>query len=144
MTASHLERPATDHERNALIEMLAAMPGAVTRWKRACGNAFILLCTLSVLFVLVWCALSWLWRRLFTVDYGLHSEAAPAIVGIALPLLALCAIVSTIRWVSSWKNPSPALREDLEAGLVVEEQHVFRAAKRIELPAEFRLPTVNG
>ena len=132
MPANQLERPATERERRALDEILAAVPDGLGRWKMACQNAFLMWCALSVLFVLVWSAGAWAWRRLFGADYGLHGESAPAVFGIVLPLLAVYPIVSTIRWASSWKDPSPVLRQDVESGVVLEERHVFVEAKRFQ------------
>ena len=134
MSPSQLERPATEHELGSLAETLAAVPGGVKRWKSACENALVMWCALSLAFVVVWWACAWLWRRTFNADYGLHSQAAPAIFGTMLPLFAIWSIVSTIRWARRWKNPSVALREDVEGGLVVEERHAFRAAKRFQEP----------
>src|SRR5437763_11138033 len=128
------QRPARPDELAALQKLLAEAPTAVTRLKRGVGNA-LLLWAVSLLAVLAaWLALGWIAGKAFDIDLGLRSTATLALVGVAAPLCAIVAALSSVRWIRAWPDPRPQLRDDVALSRVHEERYVFSEAKRFQEP----------
>jgi hypothetical protein len=128
------QRPARPDELAALQKLLAEAPTAVTRLKRGVGNA-LLLWAVSLLAVLAaWLALGWIAGKAFDIDLGLRSTATLALIGVAAPLCAIVAALSSVRWIRAWPDPRPQLRDDVALSRVHEERYVFSEAKRFQEP----------
>ncbi len=110
------------------------MPGPMQRWKLAAGNFLVTWAALMLALAVLWLLLAWLGRKFVEVNFGLGSPAGPWVLGIGVPLIAVFAVLSTVRWVRAWRDIRPALREDIEHGTVVEEHYTFAAAKRFQEP----------
>jgi len=97
-------------------------------------NALVLWSASLLGLVIVWLVCAWLARKLFDANIGLHSSAAVWVLGVAIPLLAMYAVISSVRWVKAWKDCRHLLRADIAEALVIEEHYTFTAAKRFQEP----------
>jgi len=134
MPSHIIRRPATEDELAFLHKTLANAASTARRWKRGAGNALILWAVSLPAVVAAWLALAWLARKLLDADFGLHSSAAPWVLGIAVPLTAIYAIVSSARWVAAGEDYRPQLQADIDGAQVAEEHYVFTDAKRFQEP----------
>lgn len=129
-----VRRAATELERVYLEDILRNAATTGHRWKQGAENALVL-CAASLLgLVIVWLGAAWLARKLFAVDFGLHSGAAVWVLGAATPLCATYSVISSTRWVRGWKDYRPLLKADIGVGEVSEEHYVFVSAKRFQEP----------
>lgn len=132
---SHIvQRLATEAEQAFLRKTHAEAPTTARRRKLGIENALVLWAASLLATVVIWLVVSWLARRLFDADFGLRSPAAIWIWGAAILLTAVFAVVSSVRWISSWKDHRPLLQADIDAAQVAEEHYVFTAAKRFQEP----------
>ena len=132
---SHVvQRPATEAERAALEKMLANAATTRRRWKQGIENALVLWAASLLGLVVIWLAFAWLGRKLFDVEFGLHSSAMIWVLGVATPLCAVYAAVSSVRWIRDWTDYRPLLRADIEGAQVSEEHYVFTEAARFQEP----------
>jgi len=143
-----LQRVASQDEQSFLRDRLASAPTTARRWRQGAENALVLWAVSLLGFVVVWLATAWLARKTASVDYGLHSPAAPWLLGIATPLCAAYAIGSSVLWVKRWKDYRPAIAADIAAAQVVEEHYAFDAVRRFQEPEHggliYFLHTVDG
>lgn len=77
---------------------------------------------------------AWLARKFFTTEFGLRSDAAVWIFGIAVPVCLIYAVISSARWIRGWHDYRPLLRADISNHKVEEEHYVFTEAKRFQEP----------
>lgn len=84
--------------------------------------------------VLGWLLVAWLARAIFQHEIGWNSPVAIGVIAFGAPACAVFAVVSSIRWISGWRDTRPLLLADLDAGRVVEEIYQFTAAKRFQEP----------
>lgn len=126
------ERALTDEERRKLERLARRQPDRYQRWREAAVNAGVLALSMTGVVLVPWLLLAWLVRKFGGPDIGVHSAVAPWIVGIGLPLAAIGAIVSTVRWMRTWTGRLGDIDRDLAAGRVREERHAFVAAKRFQ------------
>lgn len=129
-----LRRKATEAERAALQSLLRKAATPVRRWIIGAVNAVVMFAGSLLGVVIVWMVLAWLAAKLFNVEYGLRSPVAIWVLGVAIPVCAGYAIVSSVGWVRAWHDHRPELRTDAEEALVDEEQYVFQEAKRFQEP----------
>lgn len=132
---SHVvRRPATEAEHAALKKMLANAAKTSRRWKQGIENALVLWAASLLGLVVIWLAFAWLGRKLFEVEFGLHSSAMVWVLGVATPLCAAYAALSSVRWIRGWTDYCPLLRADIEGAQVLEEHYVFTEATRFQEP----------
>lgn len=131
MNSLNIERPITNSEREYLKQILQAA-SLNPRWKQGVKNAFVLFAACMLILDLSWLALAWLSRKIFHVEFGLHSPAAIWIISIGACLCAIYAIVSTIRWLKAGHDVRPLLQADLDGMKVIEERYKFTAVKRFQ------------
>jgi hypothetical protein len=134
MPSHTIQRPVTEAEQAFLRETLARAPTAIRRWKRGVENALVLWAVSLLAIFIAWLALAWLARKLLDVDFGLHSSAALWVPGIAIPLTAVYAMVSSVRWIAGWQDYRPLLQADIDEAQVAEEHYAFTEAKRFQEP----------
>ena len=132
MPSHVLQRPATEVERAALQLLLANAATPFRRWKIGAVNALVVFAASLLGVVIVWIVLAWLAGKLLNVEYGLHSPVAIWVLGVAIPLCAGYAIVSSIGWIRAWRDHRPELRTDVEEARVDEEHYLFKEAKRFQ------------
>lgn len=132
---SHVvQRRATEAEQASLKKILANAATTGHRWKRGIENALVLWAVSLLGLVVIWLAFAWLGRKLFEVEFGLHSFAMIWLLGVATPLCAVYAAVSSVRWIKAWPDYRPQLRADIEEARVSEEHYVFTEAVRFQDP----------
>jgi hypothetical protein len=85
-------------------------------------------------FVLAWAMVAWIMRRWMDVDVGWKSPIGGWIVTLGVLGSALIAVVSSVRWVASWRDYRPLVHADIESGRVIEEHYQFDEAKRFQEP----------
>lgn len=129
MTGHATERTAAPSELAFLQEKLENAPTTGRRWKQGAENALVLWATSLLGLVVIWLVLAWLARKLLDVDYGLRSPLSPWIWIVAIALCATLAIVSSTRWIKSWKDYRPLLQADITGAVVAEEHYVFTESK---------------
>ena len=143
-----VQRSASQGEQAFLRDRLANAPTTARRWRQGAENALVLWAVSLLGFVVVWLITAWLVRKIANIDYGLHSPAAPWLLGIATPLCAAYAIGSSVLWVKRWKDYRPAIAADIAAAQVVEEHYAFDAVQRFQEPEHggliYFLHTVDG
>ena len=132
MSSHVLQREATEAERAALQLLLGNAATPFRRWKIGAGNAIVMFAASLLGVVIVWMVLAWLAGKLFNVEYGLNSPVAIWVLGVAIPLCAGYAIVSSVGWIRTWHDYRPELRTDVDKALVDEEHYVFQEAKRFQ------------
>jgi hypothetical protein len=132
MPSHVLQRPATEAERAALQLLLANAATPFRRWKIGAANALVVFAGSLLGVVIVWMVVAWLARTLFNVEYGLHSPVSIWVLGVAMPLCAGYAIVSSLGWIRAWRGHRPELRTDVDEARVDEEHYVFKEVKRFQ------------
>lgn len=132
MPSRIVQRPATEAEQTFLRETLAKAPTAARRWKQGVENALVMWAASLLATVVIWLGFAWLARKLSDADFGTRGPAAIWIWGVAILLTAVFAVVSSVRWISGWKDYRPELQADIDAALVAEEHYVFIEAKRFQ------------
>lgn len=132
MPSHVVQRAATEVEQVFLRKTHADAPTTAHRLKQGIENALVLWAVSLLGIAVVWAGSAWLVRKLFDLDFGLRSPVGMWIWGIAIPLTALYSVVSSVRWVSGWKDYRPLLQADIDAAQVAEEHYVFTAAKRFQ------------
>jgi hypothetical protein len=115
-------------------KLLSEAPTSARRLKRGVANAVLLWAVSLLAVVAAWLALGWVAGKAFDIDLGLHSTATLALVGVATPLCAIVATLSSVRWMRTWPDPRPQLRDDVAQSRVSEERYVFSEAKRFQEP----------
>jgi hypothetical protein len=134
MPTHTIKRQATDAEMQFLKNLLKAHPTAARRWKDGAENALVTSAAALLALVVIWLGLAWLFRVLFSIEFGMRSNVAIWVVGIGAPICAVYAVVSSIRWVSAWPDSSASISADIAADSVDEEHYEFAAAKSFEEP----------
>jgi len=129
-----IPRPATEAEQAFLRETLAKAPTTARRWKQGIENALVLWAASLLGVVVIWLGAAWLGRKLLDAEFGWRSPAGLWIWGIAIALTAILAVVSSVRWVSAWKDYRPLLQADIDDAQVTEEHYAFTEAKRFQEP----------
>lgn len=120
-------------ERTYLEDSLRRSATAWRRWKEGVENAMVLWSVSMLGVFLVWACLAWLARALFHWDIGWsNNPRALWVLAAAALVCAVLAVVSSVRWIRGWKDIRPALRADLDGGLVVDERYRIVAAKRFQ------------
>src|SRR5215207_3040866 len=132
MPSRIVQRPATEAEQTFLRETFARAPTTARRWKEGIENALVMWASSLLATVVIWLGFAWLARKLFDADFGMRSPAAIWIWGVAILLTGIFAVISSVRWISGWKDYRPELQADIDAALVAEEHYVFTAAKRFQ------------
>jgi len=132
MPSHIIPRPATEAEQSFLRETYAKAPTTARRRKMGIENALVMWASSLLTTVVIWLGIAWLARKLFDADFGIRSPVAIWIWGIAIFLTAVFAVVSSVRWISAWKDHRPLLQADIDASQVAEEHYVFTAAKRFQ------------
>jgi hypothetical protein len=128
------ERAFTADERRQLEEIARAIPGRNGRFRRGAVNALVLFAASTLGLVIVWGLVAWVVNKLAGVEFGFDTAVAPWVFGIGIPLAAIGAIVSSVRWLRGWENPTDDIRQELATGTVLEEHHVFTEARRFQEP----------
>lgn len=128
------QRAASRDELTLLREWFASAPTTASRWKQGAQNALVLWAASLLGFVVVWLCAAWLARRLAGIDYGLHSAAAPWLLGIATTLCTVYAVGSSVLWLKRWKDYRPSLAADIARAQVIEEHYAFDAVRRFQEP----------
>ena len=134
MPTSVFQRPARPDELSALQKLLSEAPTSAVRLKRGVANAVLLWAVSLLAVVAAWLALGWIAGKAFDLNLGLHSKATLALVGVATPLCAIVAALSSVRWIRTWPDHRPQLRDDVAQSRVDEERYVFSEAKRFQEP----------
>ena len=124
----------SDSEREFLDNVLKGAATDTKRWMKGAENALVLWAASMMALVLGWLSVAWLTRLIFLKQIGWNSAAAIWVITLGMPACAVFAVVSSIRWVGSWRDVRPSLRADLDTGIVVEELYEFTAAKRFQEP----------
>lgn len=122
----------SNSEREYLEGLLKSIPTGARRLKHCIENALVLLAVSLLAFVLAWALIAWLVREVLNIDFGWHSSAAMWVLAFGVPACALFATISTVRWFKGWHDSRPLLNADLAGGQVIEEHHIFNAAKRFQ------------
>ena len=131
MTVQSTIRPMSVAERCQLAAMASTAAGSMTVVAR---DALVLWAgTVFIVFV-VWLSVAWPVRLMGGHDIGLQSPFTPWIVGLAVPLCAVYAIVSAARSLKRGLSRRKVLEADLEKGDVVEDAYRFTGAKRFQEP----------
>lgn len=125
-------RQATDEEREWLTNKLRSAPTSFQRFKKGVENAIVLWAVTSLCFVVIWQAIAWVARKVSDVQCGWSSPVGVWAVLVVVPMCGIYAVISSVRWIRSWKDYRPLLQADLDAGQVQEERYVFTAAKRFQ------------
>ena len=149
MPSKTTERVAIPAELERLREMLRTAPGRAHAWKQGAENALVMWAVSMLVLVLVWQVIAWGMRKVFQVEVGWASAGSLWVIVVGAALCAGYAVVSSYRWVKGWpQDYRPALREDVENGVVSEEQYNFTAAKRFQEPEHgglmYFMQTVEG
>jgi hypothetical protein len=129
-----MERKLSAAEKAYLEDLLSKLPTGRRRTKEAVENFFVMLALLTLVGVLIWAAIGWLTRKTADLDIGWSSEHAIPITISVVAVAAICSAYSTTRWMKSWPDSRQPLRDDLEAGLVSEEQLTVLEAKVLQEP----------
>ncbi len=95
-------------------------------------NALVLWAVSLLGLVVLWQAAAWFARFWFNNELGLRSDAALWILGIGVPVCAVYALISSVRWLRQWSVQRPLIEADVRAGLVLEEHYAFTAVKRFQ------------
>lgn len=134
MPTHTIKRQATDAETQFLKNLLKAHPTAARRWKEGAENALVTSAAALLALVLVWLGLAWLFRVFFSIEFGMHSNAAIWVVGVGAPICLVYAVLSSIRWVRAWPDSSASVSTDIASDSVDEEHYELTAAKSFEDP----------
>ena len=134
MTGHKRERPMSNTEREFLDEVLKNAATGTKRLMQGAENALVLWAVSMLILVLGWLSVAWPARVIFQKEIGWNSPVAIWVVVLGTPACAVFAVVSSVRWVSGWRDIRPLLAADLDAGRVVEELYQFTAAKRFQEP----------
>jgi hypothetical protein len=134
MSSRVTKRPMSEQEREFVTRTLKSAATGDTRWIRGSENALLLWAMSMLLFVFAWKLIAWLAGAALHVEIGWSSPAAVWITGFGALACALVAVVSSVRWIKTWRDARPDLRADLEGGQVIEESYEFTAAKRFQEP----------
>jgi len=129
-----MERKLSAAEKAYLEDLLSKLPTGRRRTKEAVENFFVMLALLTLVGVLIWAAIGWLTRKTADLDIGWSSEHAIPITISVVAVAAIYSAYSTTRWMKSWPDSRQPLRDDLEAGLVSEEQLTVLEAKVLQEP----------
>jgi len=124
----------SDSEREFLRRTLQAGPTRAQRWQRGAVNGIAVWAVCMVLFVLAWTLVAWLVRHSMHVEVGWKSAVAGTVVALGALGSLVTAVLSSLRWVASWRDYSPLVRADLEGGRVIEEYYRLDEAKRFQEP----------
>lgn len=134
MSTEIIRRPASGDEHATMASLLASCPGAMARWRRGAGNAVALWASGTLALTLAWLALGWVAGKLFGVRAGPHDVATLWFLALCVPVCAVFAVVSSVRWVRGWRDLRPHLTADLASAEVLEEHYDFEQAKRFQEP----------
>lgn len=134
MNTSQFKRKMLSEEREYLENILNVSPSDTKRVLEGIQNAFVLWAASLLGIVIVWLIVAWLVGLISDLNIGMKSQYAIWIIGIGAFFCAVYAIVSSIKWVRSWEDARPKLREDLENGEVQEESLTISEVKRFQEP----------
>ncbi len=134
MPSRVVNRDATAAETAYLEQILREAPTTSQRWKQGAENALVLWAASLLGLVAIWWALAWLARKFFSTEFGLVSDAAVWIFGIAVPVCLIHAVISSARWIRGVHDHRPLLRADICDSKVEEEHYIFTDAKRLQEP----------
>ena len=129
-----MEREQTAAEKAYLEDLFSKLPTGRRRTKEAIENFFVMLAVLTLLGVLIWAGIGWLAQKIADIGIGWSSEYAISIVISVVVVAAIYSAYSTTRWMKSWPDSRQDVRDDLEAGLVSEEQLTILEAKVLQEP----------
>lgn len=134
MPSRVVSREASSAEMAYLEKLLGDAPTTGRRWMQGAENALVFTAASMLALVVVWLGLAWLGRKLFALEFGLHSGAILWIVGVGGPACLICAIVSSTRWIKGWPDYRPLLRADIDNRKIEEEHYIFTEARRFQEP----------
>jgi hypothetical protein len=128
------QRPATDSEKELLVAMLRNAPSRAQRCRQGVENALVLWAASLLALVVVWLVAAWVGRHAFDMEFGLRSDAAVWVLGIAAPVSAVHAVFSSVRWLRGSRGQRPLIQADVAAGVVDEARYAFTEIKRFQEP----------
>ncbi len=129
-----MEREQTAAEKAYLEDLLSKLPTGSRRTKEAIENFFVMLAALTLLGVVIWAGIGWPSQKVAGIEIGWSSEYAILIAISVVVVAAIYSAYSTTRWMKSWPDSRQPVRDDLEAGLVSEEQLTVLEAKVLQEP----------
>lgn len=124
----------TEAERGFLTQALKETKGRASRWMQGGISALVTWSVLMLLFMLAWKLIAWVVAAVLHIEIGWQNQAALWIVALAALVIAIYAVLSSIRWVRSCRDVRPDIQDDLKANEVIEETYIFTAAKRFQEP----------
>lgn len=126
------KREFTDDEKEFLVNLLENSPSDFQRLKEICQNFLVIWAASLLGLVLVWVVLIWLVNFVVAFDYGFKSDHSSKILIFLSLITGLYSLFSTIKWAKNWTDHRPALRSDVEGGLVVDNTYEVSEVKRFQ------------
>ena len=118
MSMHQFKRKMLSDEREYLENILNVSPSDTKRVIEGIQNALVLWAASLLGIVIVWLIVAWLIGLISNLNLGIKSQYAIWIISVGAILCAVYTTISSIRWVRSWEDARPKLKEDLENGEV--------------------------
>lgn len=128
------KRQMTLTEREYLESTIKSSPTNIKRWMEGAQNALVMWAVLMFVLLIGWLIITWLVGFVSSWEIGLSNPYAIWFVIIGVPVCALYAIYSSVKWVREWEDFRPLLKTDLAKGEVYDENYHIVEAKRFQEP----------
>jgi len=125
-------REFTEDEKGFLVNLLDNSPSGFKRLKKVFENFAVIWAASLLVLVLVWVVLVWLVNFFVVFDYGFKSDHSIKVIIFFSLITGLYSLFSTIMWAKNWTDLRPAIRSDIEGGLVVDKTYEVSEVKRFQ------------